>query len=82
VLISGIGILFVHTYTTKVANGFMRFQAQHLRRIRVPLWNSISHEMRSALIDAGKIGDRQRCAEIAARLYDLTSEEKELLSDC
>jgi len=81
ILISGIGNLFIQTYTTKIANGFMRFQAQHLRRIRVPLWSSISLKMKSALIDAGINEDRPRCTELAEKLYNLTSQEKELIGD-
>ncbi len=41
VLMSGIARLFVSTYSTRMRGGFLRFQAQYLRRIRVPMWDSI-----------------------------------------
>lgn len=58
VLTAGIGNLFVQTYTTKVAGGNMRFQAQHLRRIRVPQWTSMSRTTQLALAQAGRTNDR------------------------
>lgn len=81
VLISGIGNLFVQTYSTKVGGGFMRFQSQHLRRIRIPAWDSVSHAMRTSLIHAGKNEDKRQCADLVADLYELTPEERDLISD-
>lgn len=44
---SGIARLFVSIYSTRMRGGYMRFQAQYLRRIRVPFWhveaNGLSH---------------------------------------
>jgi hypothetical protein len=36
VLLSAVTRLFVATYSTKMRGGFLRFQAQYLRRIRIP----------------------------------------------
>lgn len=81
VLISGVGNLFVQTYTTKVGSGFMRFQAQHLRRIRIPEWDSVPQAMKALLIDAGKNENKRLCADLVADLYELTLEERDLISD-
>lgn len=79
VLLSGIGRLFIETYSTKVANGFLRFQAQHLRRIRVPLWSDVPLTLRDGLIEAGETGNASVAAEIVKSLYQLTDIEIELL---
>ena len=42
VLLSGIARLFVATYSTRMRGGFLRFQAQYLRRIRVPKWADVA----------------------------------------
>jgi hypothetical protein len=34
--------LFVSTYSTKMRGGFLSFQAQYLRRIRIPRWAEVS----------------------------------------
>jgi hypothetical protein len=33
-----------------MAGGFLRFQAQYLRRIRIPRWEAVSAAQRAALI--------------------------------
>lgn len=81
VLTAGIGNLFVQTYTTKVAGGNMRFQAQHLRRIRVPQWTSMSRTTQLALAQAGRTNDRVTALALVAELYRLSEPEKELLCD-
>lgn len=80
VLTAGIGNLFVQTYTTKVAGGNMRFQAQHLRRIRIPLWNSLPENTQQALIAAGRDANKEAALKLVADLFKLSEEEKELIS--
>ena len=46
---SSLALLFVATYGVKMAGGFLRFQAQYLRRIRVPRWETLAPELREAL---------------------------------
>ena len=41
VLMSGIARVFVSAYSTRMRGGFLRFQAQYLRRIRLPLWSHV-----------------------------------------
>jgi hypothetical protein len=53
VLRSSIAVLFVSAYCVKMAGGFLRFQAQVLRRIRVPRWDDVTAELREALRAAG-----------------------------
>ncbi|HTZ21837.1 MAG TPA: Eco57I restriction-modification methylase domain-containing protein [Opitutaceae bacterium] len=49
---SSVAKLFVATYSTKMANGFLRFQAQYLRRIRLPRWADVTADQRAALRQA------------------------------
>lgn len=79
VLLSGIARLFVSTYSTKMRGGYLRFQAQYLRRIRVPHWGDVSPKMRTALIAAAEQRDSEACNRAVFELYGLTTEERAAL---
>jgi hypothetical protein len=70
-LLSDIAELFVATYCVKMRGGCYRFQAQYLRRIRVPELASVSKRDRDQLRRAFKTRDRKRASVIARRLYGL-----------
>ncbi len=76
VLLSGIARLFVATYSTRMLGGYMRFQAQYLRRIRVPHWSAVSPAVRKALIAAAERGDTVACNKAVFKLYGLTAAER------
>lgn len=71
VLLSGIARLFVSIYSTRMRGGYMRFQAQYLRRIRVPHWSAVSPAVRKELISAAKRGDTAACNKAVFKLYGL-----------
>jgi hypothetical protein len=75
VLLSGIARLFVATYSTRMHGGFLRFQAQYLRRIRVPKWSDVATDIRHELISAAKVQDMVACNRAAFKLYDLSEME-------
>ncbi|MDC0673680.1 Eco57I restriction-modification methylase domain-containing protein [Nannocystis radixulma] len=52
ILRSSLAALFVANYGIKMAGGFLRFQAQYLRRICVPRWADLPAKTRAALIAA------------------------------
>lgn len=79
VMLSDVARLFIATYTTKMRGGFLRFQAQYVRRIRVPRWEEISLELREELHAAGVSGERARCNAAAVKLYGLSAEEQKLI---
>jgi hypothetical protein len=79
ILLSGVARLFVSTYSTRMRGGFLRFQAQYLRRIRVPRWSDVSIELRQALIAGAKAQDVVACNRAAFDLYGLSSEERNIL---
>lgn len=75
VMLSAISRLFVATYSTKMRGGFLRFQAQYLRRIRIPHWASVPTAIRSELISAAEKLDLKACNTATFKLYNLTPEE-------
>jgi hypothetical protein len=79
VLSAGIAHLFVALYSTKMRGGFLRFQAQYLRRICVPAWQDVSVELQKRLHAAGceQNGDAARAGVID--LYGLTPVEQTML---
>jgi hypothetical protein len=79
VLLSGIARLFVATYSTKMRGGYLRFQAQYLRRIRVPQWQDVPAALRPALIAAGRSRDREECNRVAFALYSMNATERATL---
>ncbi len=79
VLLSAVTRLFVATYSTKMRGGFLRFQAQYLRRIRVPRWAEVADPLRKELADAAIRRDLQACNRAAFKLYGLGYEERSAL---
>jgi hypothetical protein len=79
VLMSGIARLFVAIYSTKMRGGYLRFQAQYLRRIRVPQWSGVPAQLKTTLIAAGQRGDEHAANRAVFELYGLTQEERAAL---
>lgn len=79
VLLAGIGRLFIETYSTKVANGFLRFQSQHLRRICIPHWENLHASVRDELIKAGETNNHTLAVSVVKDLYNITDSESELI---
>lgn len=79
VLMSGIARLFVSIYSTKMRGGYLRFQAQYLRRIRVPHWEDVPADLRRQLQKAALSGDTAMGSEAVYRLYDLNKEQRAAL---
>ena len=68
ILLSDIANLFVGTYCVKMRGGCYRFQAQYLRRIRVPQADSIARKDRLVLARAFSDRDVETASAIVARL--------------
>jgi len=79
VLLSSIAKLFVATYSTKMRGGYLRFQAQYLRRIRIPLWQNVAEDLRQELIHAASSRDLDACNRAVFKLYKLDEEERSAL---
>ena len=76
---SGIARLFVSIYSTKMRGGYLRFQAQYLRRITLPRWQDIPEAIKSALLEAADADDQLACNRAVFRLYGLSDQEKAAL---
>ncbi|MEM9218965.1 MAG: N-6 DNA methylase [Cyanobacteria bacterium P01_F01_bin.150] len=76
VMLSELTRLFVATYSTKMRGGFLRFQAQYLRRIRLPNWVDVPDTLRVELTEAAIKKDRQRCNHAVFKLYGLSAAER------
>jgi Eco57I restriction-modification methylase/TaqI-like C-terminal specificity domain len=79
VLRSGIARLFVAAYSTRMRGGYLRFQAQYLRRIRIPRWQQIPDPLKQALVAAAERDDVAACNRLVFELYGLSSAEREAL---
>lgn len=75
VLLSNVARAFVKAYSTAMRGGFLRFQAQYLRRIRIPRWEDIDPPTRGELIRAAKSLDLEACNRASAKIYGLTDFE-------
>ena len=53
--------------------GYLRFQAQYLRRIRVPAPQTLSKMQSHELRDAFRHRDRSRATQVAMELYRITA---------
>ncbi|TDR05599.1 Eco57I restriction-modification methylase domain-containing protein [Marinomonas communis] len=79
VLLSSVARLFVASYSTKMRGGFLRFQAQYLRRIRIPRWDTVSQSLRDELSKAALARDVEACNSAVFKLYGLSLEEQSAL---
>ncbi|OYU34369.1 Eco57I restriction-modification methylase domain-containing protein [Novosphingobium sp. PASSN1] len=79
VLLSGIARLFVATYSTKMRGGYLRFQAQYLRRIRLPRWQDVPAPLKRRLNAAAIAKDIEACNQAVFELYQLSPQERAAL---
>jgi hypothetical protein len=70
-LLSEVANLFVGAYCVKMRGGTYRFQAQYLRRIRVPEVDSVKPADRRVLAEAFADRDTERANGVAAGLYGI-----------
>lgn len=68
-LLSDVANLFVGAYCVKMRGGTYRFQAQYLRKIRVPNPKSVSEQRQDALRTAFRARDRAAASAAAWPLY-------------
>ncbi len=79
VLLSNVARLFVANYSTRMRGGYLRFQAQYLRRIRIPYWQDVADELRCELIEAAESRNSLACDRAVFRLYGLSEDERAVL---
>ncbi|TQF29153.1 Eco57I restriction-modification methylase domain-containing protein [Bradyrhizobium sp. UNPA324] len=80
VLLSDVTRAFITLYSTKMRGGYLRFQAQYLRRLRLPHWGDVPAALRKSLIKAGRSRDASACNAATELLYNLTAKERKALA--
>jgi adenine-specific DNA-methyltransferase len=70
-LLSRVAQAFIEAYAVRMRGGTLRFQAQYLRRIRVPDPSLLTNDDRNGLADAFEKRDVDAATAIALRLYGL-----------
>ncbi|GEL19585.1 Eco57I restriction-modification methylase domain-containing protein [Pseudonocardia asaccharolytica] len=74
ILLSRIAQAFIEAYCVRMRGGTLRFQAQYLRRIRVPAYHELSEPVRLALATAFRDRDVPAATAAALDAYKLDSE--------
>ncbi|MDR3618394.1 MAG: TaqI-like C-terminal specificity domain-containing protein [Paludisphaera borealis] len=74
-LLSSIGQLFIEAYGVRMRGGYLRFQAQYLRRIRIPNPEDLSTTQVDQLIGAFRSRDRQLATAVALEVYQVSESE-------
>ncbi len=72
-LMSEVGEFFIHCYGVRIRGGYLRFQAQYLRRIRVPAPESIPKPLAAKLRCAFEMQDRELATQAALEAYGIDS---------
>lgn len=80
ILRSDVAKLFVWAYSVKMRGGWLRFQAQNLRRICIPAWETISEHTKEMLISLGDSGDRATLNAAVFNLYGFDTKETKIIS--
>jgi hypothetical protein len=76
-LMSKVGQFFVESYGVRMRGGYLRFQAQYLRRIRLPAPKTLSRMQSHELRDAFRDRDRPRATQVALDLYGIKARTME-----
>lgn len=79
VMKSGIARLFVSLYSTRMRGGFLRFQAQYLRRICLPDWDTVREELRVKLRTLAETNNPEELNAAIAELYGLSGADMKLI---
>ena len=74
-LLSRIGQFFIESYGVRMRGGYLRFQAQYLRRVRVPRPDAISPTRARQLINAFRQRDRELASALAFDIYGVEASE-------
>ncbi len=79
VLSAGIAKLFVTAYSVRMRGGHLRFQAQYLRRIRIPHWRDLTTGLQTGISTAIAGKDAVAVQAFVSDIYGLNTEERELM---
>lgn len=69
ILSSKMALFFIWSYAVKMRGGYLRFQAQYLRKIRLPERESISKAVAKDIVRAFQERDFEKLDVLSARIY-------------
>ncbi len=81
ILLSRIAQAFIEAYCVRMRGGTLRFQAQYLKRIRVPDPASLDAELMTDLRESFRARDVEKATNAAARAYGIDPSDYELDKD-
>lgn len=70
-LLSDVAQFFVECYGVRMRGGYLRFQAQYLRRIRVPRPQDVTAAHAAALANSFRQRDREAATRVALEVYGI-----------
>jgi hypothetical protein len=70
-LLSDVANAIIGSYSVKMRGGYYRFQAQYVRRMRLPELAGLDHTIRLGLASAFRSRDRGAATELATRVYGI-----------
>lgn len=76
-LMSSIGQFFIESYGVRMRGGYLRFQAQYLRRIRIPAPETLSRAQSDRLRAAFRKRNREEATRIALQVYGISEHDME-----
>ncbi|MFA6286721.1 MAG: Eco57I restriction-modification methylase domain-containing protein [Opitutaceae bacterium] len=79
VLSSRLALAFIVAYSPRMRGGNLRFQAQYLRRIRIPEWTSVGASLREKLTKAALTEDTKLADAAVRELYGFDNKTWDLL---
>jgi hypothetical protein len=78
-LLSSVAQFFVEAYGVRMRGGYLRFQAQYLRRIRVPRPGDVSPDQAERLRVAFRAHDLSAANTVVIKLYQMDAEEAAII---
>jgi adenine-specific DNA-methyltransferase len=79
ILLSRIAQAFIEAYCVRMRGGTLRFQAQYLKRIRVPRLHEMNQDVRDTLRHAFRTRDVDLATESAAAAYGIDPSQYDLI---
>ncbi|MEO6909777.1 MAG: Eco57I restriction-modification methylase domain-containing protein, partial [Edaphobacter sp.] len=76
-LMSAVAQFFVESYGVRMRGGYLRFQAQYLRRVRLPTPEALSARQTEQFREAFKTHNKELATVVALEVYDIKSSELE-----
>ena len=75
ILSSRVAHAFIAAYSPRMRGNFLRFQAQYLRRIRLPRFEGLSKSLKNEALAAARSSSQTEKDRIVQKLYSLSDHD-------